>query len=228
MNSNVSVSEVFSDAWESLKTNWIIILIVAVFSSALLWASLGDMFSNPRLFTNMALLESEVVARNNWSQLVTTIVDCVLTAGVLSGLITYKRTGKVFSFDSFNMPFGTYLKFLFLYIVCGFIIAIGTCCCIVPGVYLAAKLLFAPMCVLDNKNVSIQDTFKMSWHSTDSHIGTMLVLGILSGLLIAIGICCCGIGLWVAGSFVYCLQASVYVALNPKDQEQPPVEEYNI
>ena len=229
---NVSISQVFSDAWKSLMANLIIILIVAVFSSTFLWISSGNLLSqasyDPTLLSHPELWASEIEANSKWSQMLLNIVNFILIAGILGGLIKYKRSGKEFSFDSFNMSLGTYLKFIFMQIVCGFIIFISMLCCIIPGVYLAVKLLFAPIYVLEYKNISIQDAFKMSWHTTDGHFGTMLGLGVLSVLLIIVGLCCCFIGVWVAGSLVYCMEVCLYVALNPSDKEQSSVEEYNI
>ena len=90
-------------------------------------------------------------------------------------------------------------------------------CCILPGIYLAIRLMFTPMIAANHPEVAFSDAFSRSWQMTKGHFWILLWLGIVVIGINIVGLICCCVGLIVTSILSYMMYACVYKLLTPVD-----------
>ena len=107
--------------------------------------------------------------------------------------------------------------FVGAYLVYSIIIVMGMICCILPGIYLAIRLMFTPMIAANHPEVAFSDAFSRSWQMTKGHFWILLWLGIVVIGINIVGLICCCVGLIVTSILSYMMYACVYKLLTPVD-----------
>lgn len=97
------------------------------------------------------------------------------------------------------------------------IVAIGFVLIIVPGIIFACKLAFTPYLVVDRK-MDVIEAVKTSWRMTSGHAWKVFLIGLL-GIPIAIaGLICLGVGVIIAGMWIYLALASLYHSVSTSSE----------
>lgn len=134
--------------------------------------------------------------------------------------------GKVNLTEMLKESFNTqYFNYLFAVILVSIITGFGTCCCILPGIFLAVRLLFVPIIVANNPQVSAIDALSLSWDLTRGRFWTLLGYGCVAFGLNILGFCCCCVGLYVSSVLTAFMMAECYrILVNSMTEE--PVESF--
>lgn len=110
-----------------------------------------------------------------------------------------------------------YLMFLAASFVYGAIVTVGMLFCVLPGIYLAVRLLFVPYLAVDKPELSFDELFTRSWKMTDGHFMELLLLGIVSVGVSLAGVFICCIGVYFTAIISGFMLVLTYRALAPKD-----------
>ena len=113
------------------------------------------------------------------------------------------------------------------------IVTIAFLCCIIPGFYVAPRIMLAPIYIADNPNMSVVEAIERSWKATEGNVLTLLGFGIVSLLILIAGVICFFIGIIPAMAFTYVMMVVIYMRLSGQDLEhtashQPEEESFVI
>ncbi len=106
-------------------------------------------------------------------------------------------------------------------LVAGMLVSLGTTfgsyLCIIPGLILGGLWMLTTPFIMD-KGVGPIDAMKMSWNVMKDHILMAAVLFLLIGLVAALGVCACGVGILVSMPVMLVTQAVIYEDMTSDDQ----------
>ena len=117
----------------------------------------------------------------------------------------------------------TYLYYLGVNIVFSLIVTIGCLFCVLPGIFLAVRLMFAPMIAINHPELTFSEAFTRSWQMTKGHFWKLIGLYLLVILLNILGIICCCVGYLLTIVITYMMYGYAYKLLYPMEPE-PVVE----
>lgn len=113
----------------------------------------------------------------------------------------------------FKNAYRTYWFFIGTYLVYSLIVVIGSICCVLPGIYLAVRLMFVPMIAANHSEVSFNEVFEYSWKITEGHFWKLLWLFIVTIGIYVLGLICCCVGVIVSIILGNMMYACVYKLL---------------
>ena len=119
----------------------------------------------------------------------------------------------------------TYLYYLGVNIVFSLIVTIGCLFCILPGIFLAVRLMFAPMIAINHPELTFSEAFTRSWQMTKGHFWKLIGLYLLVILLNILGIICCCVGYLLTIVITYMMYGYAYKLLYPVEEVSIPLEE---
>lgn len=99
------------------------------------------------------------------------------------------------------------------------IVGLGFVLLILPGIYLACKLIFVPFLILDKKLDAIQ-AVKLSFYLSKGYFWTIFGMGILSFLILILGFVCLFVGVIVSIIWIRAAFALLYKAVDELHFEQ--------
>lgn len=118
----------------------------------------------------------------------------------------------------------TFLFYLGTWIVYLVIVTIGSFLCILPGIFLAVRLMFAPMIAINHPELTFSEAFTRSWQMTKGHFWQMIGLYLLVILINILGLICCCVGYLLTMVITYMMYGYAYKLLYPVE-ENIPLEE---
>lgn len=151
---------------------------------------------------------------------ITFLGGCYLNTVTCCMLNTAIKGGKIDLTSEFKNAFRTYWFFIGTYLVYSLIVGIGIVCCILPGIYLAIRLMFVPMIAANHPEVAFSDAFSRSWQMTKGHFWELLWLGIVVVAINIVGFICCCVGLFVTTIITYMMYACVYKLLDFSSEKE--------
>lgn len=119
--------------------------------------------------------------------------------------------------EAYNQSGNLYLKIIGAYILMGLAEALGYICCIIPGIFLTARLGFVCELIYDNPDMGVIDAFKASWELTSGNTGSLMGLVVLTVVIAIAGLICCCIGIVAAVPFTNLISIVAYVTLHDND-----------
>lgn len=110
----------------------------------------------------------------------------------------------------------------FLIVDIAFIICIwlGTICCIIPGIFLVVRFIFAPIIAALHPERSLKECFAQSWQITKGNFWNLFLLGIIAIFLNILGLICCCVGVLVTSIITYFMLILAYRTLSGEAEEK--------
>ena len=223
-NYSLSISDAVSTGWEYAKKHGLLIaviyLIVGVVSGGV-QSFMGTLFGGTALDAM-----TEAMSRGDWDQVsryaneynssigsslstfVSIVISIIVSVGLYNlalGLLEGRFT--TVEFEAFKLPVSTYLKFFLVELIVGLIIFISTLCCVIPAFFVAPRLVFASVYVIQNPDTGIGEAIKASWDMTKGNTISLIGLGFLLVGVSILGFLCCCIGVYFAE--VVCLFTTI-------------------
>lgn len=169
---NFSITDIFVSAWESTKKNAWFLFIVTIAAGAIMGAT-----------SRIPVI----------SQFVSFIIS--ISVMTVSLVIVH---GKTPNYDDLLKSFKNH-KIMWHYflasILCALIVLVGFIALILPGIYLAVRLQFYKLLIIENEDLSPVDALKKSMEMTDGHFWNLLgftfaviILNILGALFFMVGL----------------------------------------
>lgn len=222
----ISISKCVNGAWDLTTKNWIMCIIVLVATILVSFISSSTTQTVVYDSTNMtpeealAVLKSTLTASFGVATLVAYIVQYAIYAGLFKMAINGYHGLKVDT-TAYQMPFATYVKFIGACIVYGILISIGLIFCIIPGLFIAVRFMFATIILLDEPETEFIDAFKKSWAMTSGNFWSLFGLGIMVILINLAGLLCCCIGIiFTAVMSMFMAVIAYYMLKNTPDTEE--------
>ena len=179
-----SIEELISNSWEKFKHSFIFWIGITLF--AFLISALGNL------------------------SVVLTFVSMYFSASISLMYINFMRNNQVSINDLVATNLVTFMHFVFVNICCGVAVILGLICFILPGLYLATRLIFAQYLVIDQYK-SFDDAIKTSWYITKGHELNIFLFILAMFVLILVGACAFLVGLLVCVPLAGLSSASLYL-----------------
>lgn len=119
----------------------------------------------------------------------------------------------------------TFLFYLGVYIVYLLIVTAGCLCCILPGIFLAVRFMFAPMIAINHPELTFSEAFTRSWQMTKGHFWKFIGLYLLVILINILGLICCCVGYLLTMVITLMMYGYAYKLLYPVEEVSIPLEE---
>lgn len=197
-----SVSDVLERSWELTKKYGIILVVVYLvlyliqyfvgnlFTPAIDVEALQSAIEDQDFKTIMSMYYS-----NPTGMIVSTILSAIVMLGFTNCLLQLsKGTATEVSFDQWKLDLGVYVKYVVIEIIVKIITSIGYVFCIIPGIYLQARLGFASIRVIDHPEEDIMGCIKTSWNMTSGNVMNLILLVLACVAIMIVGFICCCIG----------------------------------
>ncbi|MGQ1909986.1 hypothetical protein ACT3CE_09385 [Marinifilum sp. RC60d5] len=201
-----TIAGCFQEGWLILKNNFSLLLL-AVFFAALIDIPMGydhifDQNDGAISFGNTFL----GLFGFAYYMLIVTPVNY----GVDWTFLQAARRNKP-QFEELLFGFRKFLLVVLSHLLVIGIVGLGFLFFIIPGIYLACKLIFVPYLVMD-KNVDPLQAIKLSYYLSKGYFWTIFGMGILSFLIFILGLICMIVGvfvsiIWISSSFAVLYKA---------------------
>lgn len=220
-NIALSISDVTSKAWELAKKHGLILAVV-IFAIGAITQSFGLIgFPWGAYFETLAEGDTDALLRMTDGMgalsalsILGGLLSIVATAGVINIALKLTRgTMKSFDLVGFKMPFKTYANFVAATIITAIIISLGTVLCIIPGIFLAARLSLVPVYLIDHPDAGVGEAINHSWEHTKGNFWNLFGLGLVYVLLCIAGLVCCCVGVYFAQAIGYFMITVTYFTL---------------
>ncbi len=167
------------------------------------------------------------------------IIGCSLLAAVVGYVFHFgfygitlqlaKGTLSAVSFSPFKRPVIAYLKFFAVMIICSLAIGVGCCLCIIPGIYLAVKLNFAPIYMVDHPDATIEQALTAGWRMSKGNFWSILGLLVAFIGIVFVGFLCCCVGIFAACPYISLIESNAYYELlgNIEPDGYNPTDNYS-
>lgn len=219
---NFSVSEVLERAWDLTK-KYGIVLIVIYIAIEIVKNIIGRFFS-PEIDSELLISAiqdqdwttiSQIYTSNPLGSIITAVLGAVLMLGFTNCVLQLaKGTANDVSLDHWKQDVSVYVNYVVIEILINFIIGIGLCMCILPGLYLWARLGFASTHAIDCPKESFMDHIKASWNMTRGNVMNLILLAVAEVCIIIVGLMLCCIGIIPAAVLCALADVTAYVILS--------------
>lgn len=232
----ISIESIVSRSWDLAVTHWPVFILLVIVNS--LVGGCGVNYDSSVL-TNMGQNPDPQVVAQALRESLT--VSPWLIVGVLVslylGFITYRMLRNAIVMGRPYDNLGEVLKvdltqfaIFFAVDVCyGVAVGAGTLLCIIPGIILAVRLMFAPV-IAATEDVTFSQAFSRSWDMTRGHFWSLFLLGLAAVGIYIVGFLCCCVGVIFAEVIVNFMLMVAYLDLKDDDEADyiPFEEEYTV
>lgn len=217
MQIQFSTRQAISEACTLLNQNWL--TFVLAFVVYFIVTSVLSTIGMPAIPTNLDTsdpLALYSVMFSSTAYLGTTLISAVIgvlfSIGFLKMCFDVIDNGKAQFSSIWSLSANTCLNAFFTEILYNIIICIGTCCCVLPGIFLAVRFSFALSYAID-RGLGPIEALKASWNDTKGNFWHLFLGFILLGLTFVAGYLLCCIGVLYTMPLVYiayCILSRVF------------------
>jgi membrane-anchored glycerophosphoryl diester phosphodiesterase (GDPDase) len=225
---DLSVSVAISQGWELAKKHGLLLacfflvfnIITNVISTFELPAGYWSDYVYAIQHQNVQTIQNVVANGEVYSgkstllSLLIAVLGIIFSVGITNTILQLtKGTMTSVSFNGYNVPIMTYVKYFVVILITGLIILVGLVLCIIPGIYFAVRLNYATCYIIDNPDAGIGESINASWNMTKNNFWSVLGLNISCIGIAILGLLCCCIGYFFSAAFIGLIQASAYYTL---------------
>lgn len=217
-----SVSDVLERSWELTK-RYGIVLVIVYFVLYLIQYFVGNLFT-PAIDVDalQSALENQdfnaimkLYYSNPTGMIVSTVLSAVIMLGFINCLLQLaKGTSNEVAIDHWKLDINVYVKYVVIAIVVKVLTTIGYCCCIIPGLYIDARLKFAAVSAIDSPEDDFMGCIKASWNMTSGNVMNLIILVLAEIAIVIIGILVCCVGYLPAVVIVSFADVVAYLVLS--------------
>lgn len=216
----LSASLIIERAWQYAKTSNGIIMCVIFLVFSIITSSLGNVFvdssvmSDPALMADPMALWSRLAPSMGLNAVVTGLLGMIFMFGFyrcMLGLVKEEYAEP--TVDAWKAPIDAYVKFIAVEILVGLALSVGFACCVIPGLFLLVRLVWAPLYIIENPNASIGEAFSASWNMSSNHFGELLITGILAACVAVAGLLACCVGMYFTIIVAYFALVVTYLTI---------------
>jgi len=214
----IDSSEILSSAWEQAKKNGlalaVIFFVISIIQSAISGAGFDYVAYIEAIKENDALALQNMMGGNSAMSYLSWVVYAVLMIG-FSRMILLIVTGVKSSpsFDAYKMDIAAWAKIIAVEFIVGIICACGFCLCILPGIYLMARLEWASYYLMENPEAGIGEALSASWNMSSNNAMELILVGIIAFFVAVAGLLLCCIGVYYTTVVAAYMQVITYLKL---------------
>ena len=227
----IVIGDIVSRAWDLAVKHWPVFVVISIITS--IAGNFGVTYDET-LLTGLGQNPDPQVLVEALGEAITLNYPLLLIGIILStylGFVVYRMLYNAITTGRPYNTMGEALKvdlvqlciFFCVELCFGLLVGLGTCLCILPGIFVAVRLMFAPL-IVAVEGASFGDAFRRSWEITKGSFWDLFLLGIVAIGIAILGLCACCVGVFFADVIVNFMMVLAYMAL--KDNGQPQVDTY--
>jgi len=220
----IVIGDIVSRAWDLAVKHWPIFVLLSLVSSLVsqFGATVDDSFlvnlgQNPDPTEVVEALNEALVI--NYPLLIIGVLLSIYLGFViyrmLYNAITTGRPYQTFG-EAFKVDFTQLAIFFCVEIIVGLIIGLGCMLCVIPGIFLGVRLMFAPL-IAATENVGVGEALSRSWNATKGNFWNLFLLGLVSIGIAILGLCACCVGVFFAEVIINFMLVLAYLDLKPEE-----------
>ena len=219
----ISIESIVSRSWDLAVKHWPVFILLVIVNS--LVGGCGVNYDSSVLTSMGQNPDPQVVAEAIRESLtVSPWLIVSILASLYIGFITYRMRRNAIEYGKPYEVLGDVLKvdltkfaIFFAVEVCyGIIVGLGTLLCILPGIFLSVRLMFAPI-IAATEDVTFSQAFSRSWDMTRGHFWSLFLLGLVAIGIALVGLLCCCVGVIFAEVIINFMMMVVYLDLKEDD-----------
>jgi len=218
------IGDIVSRAWDLAVKHWPIFVLLSIINGLLSNALLSfdpDVLAGINASDPKEILEaySEALSFNPLAGTIAFLLGIYLAYITYNLYVNAYTKGKPYeqSLDILKADFQQLAIYFCVNLIYSIIVAIGTMCCIIPGIWLGIRLWYAPL-LAATQGASFNEAFSRSWKMTEGHFWELFLMGLTMIGIAILGFCACIVGYYFAAIILnFMLVVSFYV-LSPEAQ----------
>jgi len=220
----LEIGDIVSRSWDLAVKHWPIFVLVAVINSFASGmgvkvdpASYLEALNVSDIATQMALL-SEAIQVNYIAALIGFLLSIYIAFVALNFYVNAARIGKPYESLSevLKVDFNQLAIFFCVEVCYGLIVAIGTFLFIIPGIWLAVRLWYAPL-LAATQGATFGEAIKGSWQITKGHFWELFLMGLTMIGISILGVCACFVGVFFAEVIIEFMLVVSFFILKSED-----------
>lgn len=220
----LEIGDIVSRSWDLAVKHWPIFVLVAVINSFASGmgvkvdpASYLEALNVSDIATQMALL-SEAIQVNYIAALIGFLLSIYIAFVALNFYVNAARIGKPYESLSevLKVDFNQLAIFFCVEVCYGLIVAIGTFLFIIPGIWLAVRLWYAPL-LAATQGATFGEAIKGSWQITRGHFWELFLMGLTMIGISILGVCACFVGVFFAEVIIEFMLVVSFFILKSED-----------
>lgn len=209
METKFQISEVVTTSWKAVKSQiWV---LVGLFVGYTILSMIISSFTTPPTPANPYDMPW---GRFGIAYLISLIIGGLFMLGYLKNLFQ-TLDGIEPQFSAYGQQAGKIVTYILMALLYGIIVTVGFIFFIIPGIYFAIRLQFAPAFIVQ-ENSGVIDSLKMSWNITKGNIGQLFLLWLAMTGICILGFIVLIIGIFVAVPVVYMMYCYTFRKLYPE------------
>ena len=230
----IVIGDLVSKAWDLAVKHWPIFVLLSVVTSLVSGFGISidaeryaDLITNSSDPTAQVAMLSEVLQVNYF--LVTIGFLLTIYLGYIGFNLyvnayckgkPYETMGSIFKVDLNRLAIFFCVEFVY-----GIIVGLGCLLCILPGIWIAIRLWYAPV-LAATQDVTFGEAFSRSWEMTKGHFWELLLMALTMIGISILGLCACCVGVYFADVIVnFMLIVSMFLLMPAAPEPEPVVEE---
>ena len=154
-----------------------------------------------------------------FGNIISAIISITVTLGLYNlALALIKGQCYNVGFDAFRLPLMTYVKFIVTEIIVGILQAISLICCVIPFFFVAPRLAFAGLYIVENPEAGVIEAISASWNLTSASTLKMIGLFFIFIGMALLGVLCCCIGVYFAEAVIILVTTAAYLQLRADNE----------
>lgn len=249
---DLNAGDIFSQSWAYTKRHFLPIFMMGFIVTMV--QNLPNIFSDGRYIKDV-LLSGQAMTQEQWIESLTPMeilgmLGMLLVSALIALFLGYfldlaMKRMLISAVERDNIEMAAELKgatrgywfFFIVSLVVSVIVGIGLLFCILPGIFLFIRLMFAPMLAAHKPELKFEKVLSRSWNMTDGHFFELLLLGFVIVVLYVVGLLMCCVGFYFTSVIAHFIYAEtyrrllgennnqVYVDTNDNSSEQPYVKD---
>lgn len=222
------IGDIVSRAWDLAVKHWPVFVLLVLLNSLLgsIGLSVDSSFAdnlgqNPDPQVIMEAL-SEAVTVTPW--LIVGVLISMYIAFVMYRMLRNAVVkGRPYEnlVDELKIDITQFALFFVVNLLYGIAVGIGFTLCIIPGIFLSIRWIFAPY-IMATENVGITEAFGRSWQLTKGNFWDLFLLGLVAIGITILGLCACCVGVLFTEVIVDFMLVVAYFILNPFEAQPDP------
>ena len=224
----IVIGDLVSKAWDLAVKHWPIFVVLAVINS--LFGDMGVSVDHESIAEIQSISDptlqlkflAEAVQTNSLLILIGVLLSTYISFIAYRMYVNCIKEGKPYNtlLDALKVDFNQLAIFFCVTICYAIIVGLGTCFCILPGIFFGIRLWFAPL-IAATENVGFGEAFSRSWNATRGNFWSLFLLGITMFGIAILGLCACCVGIFFATVIIDFMEILAYYVL--RTDETPEV-----
>jgi uncharacterized membrane protein len=203
METKFTISEVLSASWAALKSQ--------------IWILVGLFIGYTILVLVLSMLLAPAMGSGSIAGGI--IVNLILYAAALVFMLGYIKNllqaldGEEPQFSAYGQQARKIGTYFVAEIIVSILVCIGLVFLIIPGIYIALRLQFVVLFIVE-EDAGIIESLQKSWDITKDQVLPLFLLALTTIGITIVGLICLGVGIFVAAPLIYLMLCCVFRKLN--------------